>query len=92
MANAYSNQIGAPQVTKAVNPSVNGTHQSAIRELQGCLELADSLLNKMRGAHPHENEKMPEEMPSVMANASKLNQLAQALTYRLKELYEIIGE
>lgn len=80
------------QLNKTVNPSVSGTHQAALRQLQDCVMLADALLAKVRGGSPDENSKAPEEMPSVMANAAKINVLACGVAGRLKELLDIIGD
>jgi hypothetical protein len=82
-------RISPPQPSK---PTVGQTHQDTIEYLQLSVSMLDKLLAKVQGAHPEENQKAPEEMPSVLANAGKLRQLAISINHRLEELHQVIGD
>jgi len=86
---ANAPRIQPPQPS---HPSVGQTHQDTIEALQLSVSMLDKLLVKVRGSVPEENAKMPEDMPSVMANAGKLRQLAIAINHRLEELHQVIGD
>lgn len=88
--NPVTNSTSA--VEKAVNPTVGGTHQAAVQELHSCIDMAEDLLVKVRGAQPQQGSASPEEMPSLLSSASRINQLAQSLSDRLRELHQAIGE
>ena len=92
-ANQYIGSTSAAgQLNQVARPTVSNTHVEAIERLRCCVDSIDALLAKFRGAQPECAEKSPEEMPSVMANAGKINLLSMAISRGLDELHAIIGE
>ena len=59
-----------------------------LRETSESLEL---LLSKVRGAQPTNNAKLPDDPPSVLTNATRLNQMAAFIQHQVLELHDVIG-
>jgi hypothetical protein len=89
-------QIGRSSSLKdgaVVRLTVADVQTETIKLLNDCLVSTENMLHKMRGSHPEKGTAgQPDEMPSVLANATKVRQLAYAIQERLDELHSIFGD
>lgn len=90
-ANRQLDRIVTPKPVP-VDPTITGTHNDSIRKLHEAVQMADALLNKLRGPIPEENRKELEEMPSLMTHAGKINLLASEICMRLNDMHRLVGE
>jgi len=79
-------------MNEAVRPTVGNTHLESIKHLQEAIESLDTLLAKVRGSQPTDTQKAPEEMPSVMGHAGKINAMSYTILAQLQELHAVIGD